>query len=190
MTPIIHFQYINTADIFTNDSWVQNEYLWLLWYCIPTGPTHHVRPLNTSNIWEFGCKVSYVLRTCFSYLAPAYRYITHLEYLWIYFKLILEEYKIWKNYVQNEKQQNHLFQDYLTLRQMNHLNSNDLDMCRKLSTETSESISNLEHYWRTGPINQQGLEFQDTIIDVKLSKSHIIVLLHNRNPFRDVKYVK
>ena len=83
--------------------------------------------------------------------------------------------------------ENNLFSKYLKLRGLRLISENernDLDTCRHISSMTTRSIDNLETCWKTGPCRQEVLEFDDSIMEVKLSESHILVLLHNRNPFR------
>ena len=83
--------------------------------------------------------------------------------------------------------ENNLFSKYLKLRGLKILSENernDLDTCRHISSMATRSIENLDMCWKTGPLRQEVLEFDDSIMEVKLSESHILVLLHNRNPFR------
>jgi len=100
---------------------------------------------------------------------------------------IIETNRIWQNYFKCQMLENNLFSKYLKLRGLRLISENernDLDTCRHISSMATRSIDNLETCWKTGPCRQEVLEFDDSIMEVKLSESHILVLLHNRNPFR------
>ena len=101
--------------------------------------------------------------------------------------ILKETNRIWQNYFKCQMLENNLFSKYLKLRGLRLLSENernDLDTCRHISSIATRSIDNLETCWKTGPCRQEVLEFDDSIMEVKLSESHILVLLHNRNPFR------
>ena len=106
------------------------------------------------------------------------------------FELIIilkETNRIWQNYFKCQMLENNLFSKYLKLRGLRLISENernDLDTCRHISSIATRSIDNLETCWKSGPCRQEVLEFDDSIMEVKLSESHILVLLHNRNPFR------
>ena len=106
------------------------------------------------------------------------------------FELIIilkETNRIWQNYFKCQMLENNLFSKYLKLRGLQLISENernDLNTCRHISSIATRSIDNLETCWKTGPCRQEVLEFDDSIMEVKLSESHILVLLHNRNPFR------
>ena len=83
--------------------------------------------------------------------------------------------------------ENHLFSKYLKvrgLRLISEKEQNDSATCRHMSAMATRSIGNLESCWKTSPYRQEILEFDDSIMDVKLSESHVLVLIQNRNPFR------
>ena len=101
--------------------------------------------------------------------------------------ILKETNRIWQNYFKCQMLENNLFSKYLKLRGLRLISENernDLDTCRHISSMATRSIDNLETCWKTGPCRQEVLEFDDSIMEVKLSESHILVLLHNRNPFR------
>ena len=101
--------------------------------------------------------------------------------------ILKETNRIWQNYFKCQMLENNLFSKYLKLRGLRLISENernDLDTCRHISSIATRSIDNLETCWKSGPCRQEVLEFDDSIMEVKLSESHILVLLHNNIIFK------